>query len=83
MGLWARYIAWIDRDLDANFPTLNSTAALVPVLPVLLAVFVRTLWDPPEPARTWLAGAVIVSVAALFGIWLWRVVDALFLRPPG
>ena len=82
MGLWSRYIAWIDRDLDRALPSLKAWSALVPFVPPVPAGLWLAFRAPPESTRLMVVGVAGVVSAVLFGIWMWRVIAALIWQPP-
>lgn len=74
MRRWRRFLAWIDRDIgEQGWPSTNSLASNVPVLPYVLVLPPLWYFDPPATIRYWIVGTASVPVAFLFGVWGWRL----------
>ena len=73
MSYWSRYIAWMDKEIEANYPTLDGWSSLVFLLPLGIALPFLAYFDPVENVRYWIVGLLSIPTFLLFGVWALRV----------
>ena len=83
MNIWSRYVRAVDRNLDDTVLNVRGWSSLVAVVPMGLFVVVDLLFQPADGTREVLLIIAIGIAAFLMGIWIWRILVALFGNPYG
>jgi hypothetical protein len=79
--LLSQYVRWVDHNLDGVVLNIRGASSLVAFIPLALVGMLDYAFRPIGSQRTVLF-VVGCSVAAFFvGIWVWRILIALFGNP--
>jgi hypothetical protein len=79
--LLSNYVRWVDRNLDGVVLNIRGASSLVALIPVGLVGVLDYAFRPVGSQRTALFVAACSLAAFFFGIWVWRILVALFANP--
>jgi hypothetical protein len=63
----------MDKEIAADYPTLNGWSSLVFLLPICIALPFLAYFNPVENVRYWIVGLLSIPTFFLLGFWAWRV----------